>query len=172
MRIGFLTPHRLWRVVCITLLLAGAIVATTSLSAEPKQIPFRASFDAEFQNTVAFPIIHVRVQGHGQAQALGRSTAITNNEFVNLLTGAGTATFTLTGANGDTLVLESIFQNTAPDAGGAFTFGGDYDVVGGTGRFAGATGSGTVTGSGQLTSADAGVAEFSYEGTISSPGRK
>lgn len=166
-----MTRNSLWRVVCTTVLISAAILGSKSLSAGPKQIPFQASFDAEFQNTVAFPVIHVTVQGQGQAQAMGRSKAFTDNETVNLLTGAGTATFTLTAANGDTLVLESIFQNTVPDAGGAFTFGGDYEVLGGTGRFAGATGSGTVSGSGQLTSADAGVAEFSYEGTISSPGK-
>jgi hypothetical protein len=154
--------------------MAAAAVTATSLSAEPKQIPFQASFDAEFQSTVAFPIVHVTVQGTGQAQLMGRSKAVTENELVNLITGAGTATFTLTGANGDTLVLEDTFETTPPDAGGAFTFGGTYEVVGGTGRFAGATGSGTVTGSAQFTgpAADAGVAEFTFDGTVSSPGRK
>jgi hypothetical protein len=156
------------------LLMAAGISATASLSAEPKQIPFRGSYDAQFQNTLAYPIVHVTVQGTGVAMVLGRSQAVTDNEFVNLLTGAGTATFTLTAANGDTLVLEDTFHTTPPDSGGAFTFGGDFEVVGGTGRFAGATGGGAVTGSAQFTgpSGDGGVAEFSFDGTISSPRKK
>ena len=169
-----MTRTSLWRVMCTTLLMAAPIAATPPLSAEPKQIPFRASYDAQFQNTLAFPIVHVTVQATGEALVLGRSQAVTDNEFVNLLTGAGTATFTLTAANGDTLVLEDTFHSTPPDAGGAFTFAGDFEVVGGTGRFAGATGGGTVTGSAQFPgpAADGGVAEFSFDGTISSPRKK
>jgi hypothetical protein len=168
-----MTRSSLWRVVCTTLLMVAVIAATTSLSAEPKQIPFRASFDAEFQNTIAFPIAHVQVQGTGEAQLMGRSEAVTENELVNVITGEGTATFTLTGANGDTVVLEDTFLSTPPDANGAFTFGGTFEIVGGTGRFAGATGGGTVTGSAQFSpSREGGVAEFSFDGTISSPGKK
>src|SRR5678815_1104174 len=99
-----------------------------------------------FQDTLTFPIAHITVQGTGEALLLGRTEAVTENEVVNLITGAGTATFTLTGANGDTLVFQDTFDSTPPDAGGAVTFEGTYRVVGGTGRFAGATGGGTVIG--------------------------
>ena len=168
------TRNSLWRILCAMLLIASAFEAATSLSVAPgKQVPFQASFDAEFENSLSFPIVHVTVRGSGQAEHMGSSAAFTDNEVVNLLNGAGPATFTLTGANGDTLVLEDTFQTTPPDAGGHFTFGGTFEVVGGTGRFAGATGGGAVNGSAQFSGplGDSGVAEFTFDGTVSSPGK-
>jgi hypothetical protein len=52
------------------------------------------------------------------------------------------------------------------------TFSGTYNVIGGTGRFAGATGQGAVTGSAQFTGEGIGVGDFALDGTISSPGNR
>ena len=41
---------------------------------------------------------------------MGLTSAFTDNQVANLITGSTTATYTLTGANGDTVVLEMSFQ--------------------------------------------------------------
>jgi hypothetical protein len=53
---------------------------------------------------------------------------------------------------------------------GRVTFEGTYEVTGGTGRFAGATGSGMLIGSAVFTGPNNGVGSFTVTGTISSPG--
>ncbi len=133
-----------------------------------KQVPFKASYTTQFQSVVAFPIVTLSITGEGQASHLGRSTAATTNQAVNLITGAATATYTLTAANGDTVVLELVFGTT--NVPGGVTFHGSYTVAGGTGRFAGASGSGSLNGSATFTGPIDGFGAFSVEGTISSPG--
>ena len=90
------------------------------------------------------------------------------NQQVNLVTGDGTATYTLTGANGDTVVIE--MEALTTNIPGGVTFAGSYTVTGGTGRFAQATGSGALSGQAIFTSATGGLGSFSIVGTISSPG--
>ena len=135
------------RVACATLLMAGAMAAALPLSAVPgNRGPFHASFDVVFQSFIVQPPpnirIRVNVQGQGHATHMGRSETFTNNQVVDQF-GAGIATYTVIGANGDTLVFEDTVQ-----------------------------GSGSVTGSAQFTSETDGVGEFTFDGTISSPGKK
>jgi hypothetical protein len=162
-----LTVKSLCRVFCVGLLVGGT--AAAPVSARPKgQVPFTASFDTQFQINSPPPILHLTVQGEGRASHMGSSETFTNNQVVNVMTGASTATYTVIAANGDTVVFDDVFT-TAPTSDGV-TFAGTYTIVGGTGRFAGATGSGSVTGSAQFTGPDVGVGEFTFVGTISSPG--
>ena len=92
-----------------------------------------------------FPFLHVFVTGQGNASHLGTTTAVSTDQLVNVIDGSATATYTLTGANGDTVILTMIFQAT--ETPGEVTFEGTYVVTGGTGRFAGAAGTGTLEGS-------------------------
>ena len=108
-------------------------------------MPFRGAFNTEVQIEFVYPFFYISVTGEGNASHLGATTAVTDNQIVNVNTGMATATYTLTGANGDTVVLEMIFQTTfLPN--NAVTFEGSYTVTGGTGRFYGATGSGDLAG--------------------------
>jgi hypothetical protein len=134
-----------------------------------EQVPFRAAFNTEFQSVVDFPLAHIRVVGKGRALHLGMATAVTTDQEVNLLTGAAVATYTLTAANGDTVVVELEFQGT--NRPGGVTFEGTYKVAKGTGRFAGATGQGWLSGWAVFVDADSGFGFFTLVGTISSPGR-
>ena len=154
------------------LLLAGFAVvfvsAPTPASARD-QVPFRAAFGTEVQIEFVYPFFYISVTGQGNASHLGATTAVTDNQIVNVNTGMATATYTLTGANGDTVVLEMIFQTTfLPN--NAVTFEGTYTVTGGTGRFYGATGSGDLAGSAIVTGPNTAIGSFSVAGTISSPG--
>ena len=133
-------------------------------------MPFRAAFSTEVEIEFVYPFFYISVTGQGNASHLGATTAVTDNQIVNVNTTAcATATYTLTGANGDTVVLEMIFQTTfLPN--NAVTFEGTYTVTGGTGRFYGATGSGDLAGSAFVTGPNTAIGSFSVAGTISSPG--
>ncbi len=155
------------RVHCLALLavLLLAIAPRPVSARAAHEVPFRASFTTEFESVVAFPFATIAVIGEGHALHMGATTADTTDQTVNLLTGEGTATYTLTAANGDTVVLAIEFVTTFQPSG--VTFEGSYVVTGGTGRFAGATGSGSASGSATFTGPSNGFGSFSVNGTIS-----
>jgi hypothetical protein len=163
------------RIMCLALsLMAMAALALRSQAAQvDKQVPFRAAFTTEFESVMIPgmpPFAHITVIGEGKATHLGKATAVTTNQLVNLNNGESTATYTYTAANGDTVVLEMDFQSTVDPISGAVTFEGTYEVTGGTGRFAGATGSGMLIGAAVFAGPNNGVGSFTVTGTISSPG--
>jgi hypothetical protein len=151
-----------------TALAVATLVLTPRMAHAGDEVPFAASFITQFDSVVTFPLVHISVTGSGRAQHLGVTTAETSDQVHNLITGAASATYTLTGANGDTVVLALDFQGTSVDGG--VTFEGTYIVVGGTGRFAGATGSGSISGSATFQGPNGGVGAFEVNGTLSSPG--
>src|SRR5688572_19379907 len=153
--------------VPLTLVIAATLFGG-SVSAKDT-VPFRASFTTAFSSALAFPLIHVTVDGEGQASHMGRTRASTTNQIVNLLAGTGTATYTLTAANGDTVIVDMTVTTEFPSATHV-TFAGPYVVIGGTGRFAGATGSGWISGSATFTGPSDGVGAFALDGVISSRG--
>jgi hypothetical protein len=164
------TPVIPRRIMCLALSLMAmaALALTTQPARADKQVPFRAAFTTEFESVVIPPIAHITVIGEGKGTHLGKATAVTTDQEVNLITGQTSATYTLTAANGDTVVLEMEFETTFLPTG--VTFAGTYAVTEGTGRFAGATGSGTLIGSAAFTGPSNGVGSFVVAGTISSPG--
>jgi hypothetical protein len=167
----FATRNRLCRALFSTFLMTSLLVTVAPLSfAKAGQVPFRATFDTEFQSSAGFPVINITVQGNGHGLQIGNATTFSPDETVNLITGNATATFTLIAANGDTIVIFDAFNVT--QVPGGVTFSGTYNVIGGTGRFAGATGQGAVTGSAQFTGEGIGVGDFVLDGTISSPGNR
>jgi hypothetical protein len=129
------------------------------------QVPFKGSFNTEFTSVLEFPYLHITVTGDGNASHMGATDAFTDDQLVNVIDGSASATYTLTAANGDTLVLAMVFQAT--NIPGGVTFAGDYTVTGGTGRFAGATGNGVLAGTALFTSETDGIGSFSVMGTIS-----
>ena len=140
------------------------VLAPTPASAR-HEVPFRGAFTTEVEIEFVYPFFYISVTGHGNASHLGATSAVTDNQIVNVNTGMATATYTLTGANGDTVVLEMIFQTTfLPN--NAVTFEGTYTVTGGTGRFYGATGSGDLAGSAIATGPNTAIGSFSVAGTI------
>ena len=157
------------RVSYFTVLAAVALVFAPHPASAKKQVPFRAAFDTVFESTVNFPIVSVHVTGDGKATHLGRTAIETTDQEVNLLTGASTATYHFTAANGDELVAEFNFLALPTPTG--FTLIGDWEITGGTGRFTNASGSGTLEGRADFTSATGGVGHFTMTGTISRRGK-
>ena len=125
-------------------------------------LPFRGMLEAresgQFQP--ATRTVLVRLEGTGTASHLGRYTLA--SEFTlspATLTAAGHITFTA--ANGD--LLFATFTGRSVVAGGIVTIVEALTITGGTGRFAGATGSATLQRT--LTRAT-GVSSGSFEGTL------
>ena len=92
---------------------------------------------------------HVTVPGAGYVSNMdGAVVCYTTDETINLLTGQGSATFTLRDTTGDMIVLrmDAMNMDPTPATGHTFSFRGTYRVASGTGRFAGATGAGVFDG--------------------------
>ncbi|MDP9342538.1 MAG: hypothetical protein M3Q23_10715 [Actinomycetota bacterium] len=145
-------------VVLTTLWVAGGA------RADGMQVPFHGSY----AGTVAFtgPGI-VAFNGSGNATQLGLSTNQGTATISSVVNGCAynENVETFTAANGDTLQITS--EDVAcPIAPGVSHGHGDYHVSGGTGRFANATGSGTLDGQ-----ADFNTGQFSFTatGSISVP---
>lgn len=103
------------------------------------------------------------LQGTGNASHLGRFT-VAANIILNLATASGTGTGTYTAANGDVLTTTATGQ--AVIANGIATVTETVTVTGGTGRFAGATGTLTVV---RRVVQATGTASGTIDGTIVLP---
>ena len=119
-----------------------AVLAALTLSAlamaAGQAVPFKGRSSGVVTTVGIDPVaglVHTHAAGQGQATHLGHFTQ-TGDTTVDLTTGNARGTWTLTAANGDMLFLEMTAYGIDPTHGvGTFT------VVGGTGRFQGATGS-------------------------------
>ena len=85
------------------------------------EMPFHANFITKVESVVEFPFLHVTVNSRGLATYMGKTTAFTDDQLVSLIDGSGTATYTLTGANGDTLILAMTFQARSMWRGESFS---------------------------------------------------
>ena len=108
-----------------------------------QSIPFRGTIETADHAVLAPPNLLVTGSGEGNATHLGRYTA-TYDAVASLVTSTATGTYRLTAANGDQLV--ATFVGSAVNVAPALDrFTEILTVVSGTGRFANATGSITIT---------------------------
>jgi hypothetical protein len=142
---------------------AGSRGTSASLSAA-QSVPFKGNVEGTQRSTpLQPPLAFVEGSATGNATHLGRFTV----EFphtVNFATRTGEGTFTFTAANGDTLTADFTGQ---AQPGPIVSIVEHAIITGGTGRFAGATGSFTVQ---RQFDPATGTTKGSFEGTISSPG--
>jgi hypothetical protein len=114
----------------------------------------------------------INTTGTGQATHLGEvaesATVRVNVNPADAVSGCSPETryTVLTAANGDEITMSAtgwgcLATNSAQDS---------YVVIGGTGRFQGATGSGTDSNVHRLTGPGVGVAVTTFSGDLSSPG--
>jgi hypothetical protein len=155
--------------------LALAAVALLSFAPETTrasdEMPFHANFITQVETVLEFPILHVTVEGRGQATYMGRTTADTDDQIENVIDGSGSATYTLTGKNGDTVILALVVPvGGTINVDGGVIFHGTYTITGGTGQFSGATGSGVFAGTGLFLTEIDGIGAFAIAGTIALPG--
>ena len=130
--------------------------------------PFHANFITQFTSVLNFPLLHLTVDGKGNATYMGTTTAFTDDQVSNLIDGSGSATYTLTAKHGDTLLMALVVEPGGTiNVEGGVLFAGTYTIIGGTGRFSGATGSGVFGGTGLFLTETDGIGAFAVVGTIS-----
>lgn len=124
-----------------TLLVLGLAGATFVASAKAeKELMLKGSIESVETYEINPPIMHVTASGSGQATQFGQFT-VSYEVDVNLETVAGTGSAQFVAANGDSIFAAGTGQATATNTPGVFNIVEEYTITGGTGRFAGASGS-------------------------------
>jgi hypothetical protein len=137
-------------------------VALAGPAAAEKPVPFKGSVQAVETSDVQLPTLFVDAIGTGNATHLGRF-ALTYQVEVDIPTAAAIGSAHFIAANGDSVFTEFIGQGN-PTADPNVSFIVEMDTItGGTGRFAGATGSFTVQ---RLLNLVTGITSGSFDGTI------
>lgn len=143
-------------------------LVTAAVAAD--QVPFKGNLsllNVPASNNEGCPAgtIRFNVTGGGYVTHMGAVTLLETVCF-NPVDGTFTAQFTLTAGNGDT-VSATAAGYTVPTSQITFIVHGQWSVTGGTGRFTGATGSGSAIGPINLAT---GEGTHHLDGTISSVG--
>ena len=149
--------------------LALAVLAVLSLAgpvAAGHPVPFKGSFEGDVTvSPLAPPLVTVDVEATGNASHLGLFT-LDIPHVVNRATRAATGSYEFTAANGDTVYAEFTGLAMPTATPGVLYIEETATITGGTGRFAGATGSFT---SERWYDTIEGTTTGSFEGIISSP---
>jgi hypothetical protein len=147
-------------------LVAGIAPASVRSASQTRPFSGRCDTDIDVVPPIAGDppnLLRLHVEYVCQLQHLGRTTATT--EQIVIFTGPTTAVSssygTYTAANGDQLF--ATWTGTATSVGPLNTFSGPQTITGGTGRFAGATGSTWVAGTASLVTF---TGQFTSEGTL------
>jgi hypothetical protein len=158
---------RTWSRLCIAAFLAlGASLAIVPPAAA--ETPFKSDFTLQASFSPGAPGVFLgTTYGAGHASHLGRVTA-TSTEVLDFTASPGRLTvrdgrLVMVAANGDELHWSYGGGGALPDASGTSAITGTFVITGGTGRFATASGGGTVEG---LASVVTNIVSLSYRGTI------
>jgi hypothetical protein len=157
---------RFWSAAGVALAVVGVIVlAGPAAAADP--VPFKGSLSGDVTHAPVDPQTDaVLVEATGTATHLGRFT-LDVPHLVNLPTRTAAGTYEFTAANGDKVYAEFTGQASPTATPGVIYIVETATITGGTGRFAGATGSFVTE---RLYDRIAGTTIGSFEGAISVPG--
>ena len=131
----------------ITALLILMVLASTTFAAPAageRQLLFKGSLQAAETHLVTPPTMFVDATGSGNATQLGLFTMSFQAEVFLPTLFAASASATLVSADGGNIFAEGSGQGTPTGTPGIILIVETYTITGGTGRFAGATGSFTV----------------------------
>jgi hypothetical protein len=144
-------------------LAALAVLGLAGPVAAGEKVHFKGRLEGDVTITpLAPPFVKVDVEGSGKATHIGRFT-VEIPHVVNRANGTAIGSYHFTAANGDTLSADFIGQATPTTTPGVLYIEETATITGGTGRFAGATGSFTVE---RLFDTIAGTTAGSFKGTI------
>jgi hypothetical protein len=154
------------KILILSILGLLTILSAFPIASAATPVPFNGSGTGTFIDTSPTTVL---ITGTGHYDHLGFTTL----RFPSTITGQAacggfkaTEQDTYTGANGDNVFLtvnDTICPTSTPSA---FQLNGSFTVTGGTGRFADASGSGTVSASVTFTSATSGTFSGTQTGTI------
>lgn len=149
--------------------LALAVVTVLGLAGPVSagdQVPFKGGYEGEDVGTpLAPPFVSAEVTATGHAAHLGRFT-FAQVATVDTTTRIGRGVFQFTAANGDTVYGTVVGQATFTPPN-VLSIAETATIEGGTGRFAGATGSIRIS---RFKDAVTNETVCTFEGTISAPG--
>ena len=132
-----------------------------------EQVAFKGSLEGDVTVTpLAPPLLRVELGATGNATHVGKFT-LDIPHVVNPATRTAIGSYEFTAANGDKVYADFTGIATPTATPGVLYIEETATITGGTGRFAGATGSFTCE---RLYDTVAGTTVGSFEGTISSPG--
>ena len=144
---------------------APAPAAAPNVTTNMARLPFKGTIQSTETYVKVSPMMSVNASGSGNATQLGQFTV--NYELeVNLLDLSGAGSVYFAGTSGDSIRAEGIGQavpNRTPDM---FNIVEIITITGGTGRFAGASGTITLN---RLISITTGAAASTFEGYILMP---
>ena len=152
-----------------TALIAAAALAVTLAGpvSAGDQVPFKGTLAGTATITpLGGPIVAVEIDATGTATYLGRFT-LEAPHVVDQSTLTAVGTYTLTAANGDTITADLAGTARMVEPPNVVAITETATVTGGTGRFAGATGSIRVE---RVFNRATGVTTGSLAGWISTPG--
>jgi len=145
-----------------TLVPPAPVKITSDTTIPAQETPFTGTVEAQETYIITAPTMLVDTTGSGEATELGQFT-VTWEFTVNLDTGAGVGSAHFIAANGDSLDTTSLGQGDPTGKPDENRVVEQHTITGGTGRFAGATGSFTLE---RLVSTATGVTSGSFEGSI------
>ena len=134
-----------------------------------EEVPFKGSLEGVVTRRTPLtpPLVSLLTAGTGNATHLGRFT-VEIEHVVNTIARTVTGSYEFTAANGDTLIADVTGQYGPTLENPRVLLSVETaTITGGTGRFAGSTGTFTVE---RLLNLDTFVTTVSFEGSISSPG--
>ena len=137
-------------------------LASVAVSAAAAGTPFKGTVNAVETSQVVSPTASVTRNGGGTATHLGKYTEHITLQ-INLPTRHAIGAATFTAANGDTLTATLDGQATPTASPGVLSIVEVYTITGGTGRFAGATGTFTLK---SVVNQATGVSSGTFSGTI------
>jgi hypothetical protein len=134
-----------------------------------KQVPFRGRLEGIVATVTPLtpPFVAVNLEGEGNATQLGHFD-VSSSIVANEADGTAVGTYEFTAANGDTLTADYTEYFTPTDVPGVFSDVITATITGGTGRFAGATGSFDAE---RVVDMVHGTVTESFDGAISTPRR-
>jgi hypothetical protein len=148
-------------------LAALAVLGFARSAAAGDQVPFKGSLDGVVTHTpIDAQHDQVDVEATGNATHLGEFT-LDIPHIANHSNGTAIGSYEFTAANGDSVFADFTGQATPTSTPGVLYIVETATITGGTGRFAGASGSFICE---RLFDRIAGTTIGSFEGTISSPG--
>jgi hypothetical protein len=145
----------------LALVATTALLASVAVSATAAVTPLKGKVDAVETGTVVGPTRFLVRDGGGTATHLGKYTEHITMQ-INLPTRHSMGAATFTAANGDTLTATVEGQAT-PASPGVLSIIEVYTITGGTGRFAGATGTFTLE---SIANQATGVSSGTFSGAI------
>lgn len=149
--------------VLLLIVLASTVFAAPTTSGQ--RLLLKGSLQTSETQQAIFPTLYVSAMGSGHATQLGLFT-ISSQAQVNIPTLASSTSATLVAADGSSFFGVGMGQGTPTATPGIVSIVETYTIIGGTGRFAGASGSFTVE---RVLNRATGVSTGTINGTIVLP---